>query len=211
MVEALHVSSKSQEYFIVQYIIVFSFFTVVCPVGRKLESGTCVLCPVGQYQNETGSTICKTCPEFKTTASVGSTSSNQCVYQCEAGTYVDESVYGCVDCPVDTYQDQVSQPSCIHCPGNNQTKSTRSTGSHFCHTPCPEGQEFDTQDSTCKLCPVNYYKDAQPSSRVCIKCPQGQKSLTRGSTGCVPLTSGGAMVTASVLIMILTLFAMLFK
>lgn len=55
------------------------FLCADCPSGtHSLSSGKCVLCNIGNYQDEPGQTSCKSCPYGKTTAFVGSQSQLDC-------------------------------------------------------------------------------------------------------------------------------------
>lgn len=57
-------------------------FAVDCPPGFYEESGQCVLCPLGQYQDQLGSTNCKACPDDLTWDVMGATDITQCL--CES-------------------------------------------------------------------------------------------------------------------------------
>lgn len=57
-------------------------FAVDCPPGFYEESGQCVLCPLGQYQDQLGSTDCKACPDDLTWDVMGATDITQCL--CES-------------------------------------------------------------------------------------------------------------------------------
>ncbi len=55
-----------------------------CPPGTYLVQGNtnfenqCIQCPVGQYQNETGQTSCRNCPNDTSTRRTGSQGEDQC-------------------------------------------------------------------------------------------------------------------------------------
>ncbi|KAK7448538.1 hypothetical protein BaRGS_00040086 [Batillaria attramentaria] len=54
--------------------------TVDCPPGSYSKGNNCVLCPMGQYQDEIASTACKPCPPGFSWHSVGASRLDQCVF-----------------------------------------------------------------------------------------------------------------------------------
>ena len=71
-----------------------------CTVGKysTLKGGTCVLCPIGKYQDETGQGECKDCTTATLTPSLGATSSVNCtVNGCRPGFVQNYYPPGCSD------------------------------------------------------------------------------------------------------------------
>ena len=58
----------------------FTFFTGACPTGTHYDTdtGECVYCPVGFYQDEDGMPSCDECPSGLTTTDVGARSADDC-------------------------------------------------------------------------------------------------------------------------------------
>ena len=54
---------RKEHIIIIIIIIATACCTVSCPAGSMAESGQCVLCPLGQYQDQSASTSCKPCPD----------------------------------------------------------------------------------------------------------------------------------------------------
>uniref|UniRef100_A0A803TPB3 Thyroglobulin n=1 Tax=Anolis carolinensis TaxID=28377 RepID=A0A803TPB3_ANOCA len=62
---------------------IFISFAVVCPPGTYFQSDSCVPCPSGFYQEETGSSFCIKCPLGKSTVSTGAFRSEHCITDCQ--------------------------------------------------------------------------------------------------------------------------------
>ena len=73
--------------------------SVPCPYGRAYDAtlDRCVICPVGQYQDEAGSTSCKVCPLFTTTYGEGATSMDECVGKCHLQVLLCMITSGCFE------------------------------------------------------------------------------------------------------------------
>nr|XP_060628748.1 thyroglobulin [Anolis sagrei ordinatus] len=56
---------------------------VVCPPGTSFQNDTCVPCPSGSYQDETGSSFCIKCPLGKSTESTGAFRFEHCITDCQ--------------------------------------------------------------------------------------------------------------------------------
>ncbi|XP_041364264.1 sushi, von Willebrand factor type A, EGF and pentraxin domain-containing protein 1-like [Gigantopelta aegis] len=160
-----------------------------CPVGRKQDSGTCVKCPIGQYQDTTGQTVCKSCGVNKITTQTGSTTENQCILQCPAGTMKVSDV--CIACPIGKYQDGIDSNTCKDCPQWKTTVSTGMTSLTNCIWNCPQGMK--EEGNACVPCPIGQYQD-EIGKKTCNVCQIYQTTNTTGSTSftdCVPKCLAG--------------------
>ena len=108
-----------------------------CKSGYAPDStGTCQLCPLGQYSN---SDKCTPCP---------------------IGTYANIPGLGmCLPCPYNTYTDSTGSEVCTPCPANMVTLSTGSTGKDQCW--CASG--YRPIDGVCSECTAGY-DCSEPSS-----------------------------------------------
>lgn len=60
-------------------VTLFSYRIVVpCSLGRYLNNAECVKCEYGTYQDNTGQTYCKKCPDHTTTPGRESRASTEC-------------------------------------------------------------------------------------------------------------------------------------
>ena len=101
--------------------------------------------------------------------------------ECSLGTYFDESTGQCSECPIGSYQNELSQTECKQCPviagkiGVTEVSGSRS--SNECKERCSAGKYFDE------------------STGLCRPCGHGFFSSTEGSFSCTPC--GPAMTTKS--------------
>ena len=181
---------------------------VPAPVGKYLDSnGLKVNCPVGQYQNENGTTFCKLCEAGKYNDKIGQIS---CDNICESGKYSQVGASSCTECPAG----RIGSNLFIH-KQNKQCKEackagTYSTSGSTDCLQCQEGRYSNTGSSGCKLCEAGKYNDkigqsickdnckigfySSVGSRKCEKCPGGYKGIKLNATslddGCVKCPQG---------------------
>ena len=164
-----------------------------CPIGTAqsaLGSNSCQPCLEGEYQDQTGQITCKTCPA-NSTSSQGSTNINDCVcdpgYErvgdmciaCLVGEFEDNGT--CMDCPINTYQDNPGENSCIPCPAN----STSQAGSDdIGDCVCADG--YERINDTCEACGPGFFE----MNDSCEPCTEGKFQDLEGQTSCKDCPEG---------------------
>ncbi|XP_028401060.1 uncharacterized protein LOC114524138 [Dendronephthya gigantea] len=112
-----------------QVLVQRDFKCVDCPPGYHAvfnteEIASCIPCPLGSYQSESGKISCDRCPRGFTTWNAGSYDHSQCKVICKAGHYgvVEKGIGYCMPCPKNEYQPQEGKLRCIPCPENHVTE-----------------------------------------------------------------------------------------
>ncbi|PIO67379.1 EGF-like domain protein [Teladorsagia circumcincta] len=132
---------------------------VPCPVGSVNVNNTCVRCPLGSYQDESGQLACKACPDgtftqyegahsqrsclggFKKctscpsgtyTARLGSGGPSHCKQPCQPGTFSLSGLEPCSPCPLHHYQPALGQQRCVQCSNHTATSSEGQTAESAC-------------------------------------------------------------------------------
>ncbi|XP_028401098.1 uncharacterized protein LOC114524167 [Dendronephthya gigantea] len=113
-----------------QVLVQNDFKCVDCPPGYHAnrndeEITSCIPCPLGFYQAESGKMSCNECPKGFSTWNEGSYEHSQCKVICDAGHYglVNKGIGLCFPCPKNEYQPREGELRCIRCPENHVTKS----------------------------------------------------------------------------------------
>ena len=103
---------------------------VPCPIGQFHSGGQwCLLCPLGTYEDGTGSSQCKQCPLGMFQDEIGSSQCKQCL----PGTYEDGTGSSlCKQCPPGTYQDETGSNQCKQCPPGTYQDETGSSQCKQC-------------------------------------------------------------------------------
>ena len=88
-----------------------------------------------------------------TTVGTKATSAADCV--CGEGLYrpvtsATEEQKGCVECPINTYKDQITNSYCRACDENSGTSATGATSASQCL--CNEGYYYNAQLKSCTAC-----------------------------------------------------------
>ncbi|KAL5252519.1 hypothetical protein ACHWQZ_G015335 [Mnemiopsis leidyi] len=110
--------------------------------------------------------------------------------ECSAGTYIGAS--DCIDCPVGSYTDTVSQSSCTQCPSGTSTVSIGSTSSSDCISVCTvtaasysssmsvlAGTNVATGTTITTTCQSGYFINGQSTfTEACSSSPTSCRSVT---------------------------------
>ena len=106
---------------------------------------------------------------------------------CEIGHYRNDIMtaprYSCIECPRDTYTEELASAVCKNCPSNAFTAANASEKRGDCL--CRAG--FEWSGATCKACPPGKFKsfDDEATKRyVCQVCPDGTFSNSNASIVC---------------------------
>ncbi|XP_071103521.1 sushi, von Willebrand factor type A, EGF and pentraxin domain-containing protein 1-like [Haliotis cracherodii] len=99
---------------------------VPCPKGSYYKEELCELCPVGYYQDTTGSTDCKKCPIGFSSLKEGSSNETQCLAMCGPGHVSPTGLVPCSSCSRGTFQPDTGNKSCTACPQGFTTDTTAS-------------------------------------------------------------------------------------
>ena len=166
---------------------------VPCPPGKFSSTGEeCRNCPVGTYQDEVGSSICKECATNSPAAGEGLTTCVLCspplvprdgaCRPCPDGQFYPLYLQGvCLDCPAGMWSDQVSG-GCQLCP--EFSTSPGGTGRSGCA--CRAGWMM-TRDYRCVMCPAG---QSSVSGGMCQNCPNGTFAARPGMGLCEPCPGG---------------------
>ncbi|XP_068737640.1 uncharacterized protein [Montipora capricornis] len=103
---------------------------------------------------------------------------------CYLGTYLNKTLGTCADCPVGTYQDQVSQEKCVSCPPKTSTEQTRTYNNSGCIALCKAGSYSPTGMEPCFPCEKGYYQEFEGQSQ-CTKCNADKTTSGRGSNSTI--------------------------
>ncbi|XP_053975953.1 sushi, von Willebrand factor type A, EGF and pentraxin domain-containing protein 1-like [Hylaeus volcanicus] len=106
---------------------------VKCPLGTFFNSSSerCHPCPLGEYEDTSGSLKCKRCPEHTSTKRMHAKSLRDCIGLCRPGYYSRKKRYHgtrsalepCLMCDIGFYQPEYGQTLCLSCPFNTTTKN----------------------------------------------------------------------------------------
>ncbi|XP_023931173.1 sushi, von Willebrand factor type A, EGF and pentraxin domain-containing protein 1-like, partial [Lingula anatina] len=142
---------------------------ISCPAGSYFSkvSGSCRLCPVSYYQEQTGQFSCDPCPVDKVTRDPGADNSSMCFDDCPSGSELDDQGQ-CVSCPRGYYRQQGVQLRCTECPANFITPGNGSITVAECTVPdCQPGSYIDS--NTCTACDNGFYQPEKWQTS-CISC-----------------------------------------
>ncbi|KAL4240219.1 hypothetical protein ACF0H5_001013 [Mactra antiquata] len=145
-----------------------------CPPGSYLHTGnnTCIQCNNLTYQDESGQTSCKPCPNGFHTRGLGYTRRSDCrPHWCDAGFFqVGTQGKNCHPCPKHTYR-RLYDVNCIPCPNGQVTLNTNSPSVSACFRNCSAGNFFNTATGQCEPCPNTQYQD-EWGQQACKNCPK---------------------------------------
>ncbi len=160
-----------------------------CPPGKYGENAACKECATGTYQDNEGSTFCKTCSPgtVLTKAKTG-------CEKCSKGTYNDgmnSTISACQPCPDNTYQDMEGQAICKTCvQGKYPEKQIGSTSCDNCPAgylctggrkgACPPGHYC--MGGNALVCPMGTYSAGLDKVEECKKCEKGTYNKNTTST-----------------------------
>jgi len=181
-----------------------------CPAGYYCYDGLKIPCPLGHYSGVEGQStafvgdtpLCKKCDAGMSTN--GLDGQRRCVY-CKKGTYVSDDSRYCVDCPLNTYQDEETLSEngdgvCKACPSG--TVSPPGTASASDCNNCDAGQGV-VPGGTCEVCPIGTrsqdgiclpcspgtYQD-ETGKQTCKACAKGTSQSAEGQSTCVECAAG---------------------
>ncbi|XP_037073315.1 sushi, von Willebrand factor type A, EGF and pentraxin domain-containing protein 1-like [Pollicipes pollicipes] len=128
--------------------------TAACESGQQLAlDNTCQPCPRGTYRAADAQQTCSLCPEGTTTATTGSTISDDCSLPvCQPGTFLNTTEGNrCESCPLATYQPESLQTECLDCPTDTTTEKVGASSAELCINPC-DGAGEATQCDAQAIC-----------------------------------------------------------
>ncbi|XP_059140117.1 uncharacterized protein LOC131928191 [Physella acuta] len=116
---------------------VFIYQTALCAGCGKgniynRTTKTCAACPAGTYQPNDAASECLNCTAGATTTKSNSTSANDCLDVCDAGSYSSTGLKPCEVCTRGTYQPLVGRKGCDTCPFGMSTLGSGSTSKADC-------------------------------------------------------------------------------
>lgn len=179
---------------------------VPCAVGSFYEASnkTCVKCPRGTYQSETGQTQCTKCPNISgrtgVTISSGARSAGDCKERCPAGKYLDSDTGLCRSCGHGFFQPNEGSFNCEICGLGQTTRSTEAKSRAECRDECTSGMQLGV-DGKCEPCPRGTYR-AQGVQPACQSCPLGRTTPKVGSAAVeecsLPVCTPGTYLNATI-------------
>ena len=178
---------------------------VVCPLGfaqNNTGQAFCLQCVSGSYTNELGMDICKNCVVGRASSVIART--NKCD-ACSKGRYQPEAgTTACLKCIPGTYQSQEGMGKCKNCVVGKASSATARTnqcnpcsngryqpnnGTTACLDCIPGKHQAKQQKTSCVDCGINFFTTT--TARVaCESCPIGQYTLANGSASCQPCSAG---------------------
>ncbi|GAB0094394.1 sushi, von Willebrand factor type A, EGF and pentraxin domain-containing protein 1 [Sergentomyia squamirostris] len=159
---------------------------VPCAVGTFYETSnkTCVPCPRGHYQSETGQMQCSKCPNIAgrpgVTVGPGARSAGDCKERCPAGKFLDPETGLCRPCGYGFFQPREGSFSCELCGLGQTTRSAESTSRDECRDECASGMQLGA-DGKCEPCPRGTYR-TQGVQPACHTCPLGRTTPKVGAS-----------------------------
>ncbi|GFO02092.1 neurogenic locus notch homolog protein 1, partial [Plakobranchus ocellatus] len=184
--------------------VLVSQCTDICPRGYGLTDGQCNKCRQGTWNNGNQTLRfepCQACPEnYTTEVEEGATAAENCSLRfCKAGTFRNASMNECMDCPLNTYQDEDLKDECKSCPDDKLTKTEGSKSLDDCEFVCPPGQEVDVDGTTCSPCNRGTYKNSTMTFDKCTNCTTGTTTDGPGANSSqlcnIPACSGGYVIS----------------
>lgn len=185
---------------------------IECTAGKYEQAFECVNCPKGEYQDQTGQTMCKSCAFPMTTNSTNTTNSSDCTncttglglengecVTCGAGKYLENAV--CENCPLGFITSDPNTNTCIKCDGDSTTVEEGASTCTSCTDcdcapgsygssckECPRGW-WSSGGENCIACSARTYQD-QEGQYFCKNCAAGKFSDTSASTACESCPNG---------------------
>ncbi|XP_055681349.1 sushi, von Willebrand factor type A, EGF and pentraxin domain-containing protein 1 isoform X2 [Lutzomyia longipalpis] len=159
---------------------------VPCAVGTFYDTTnkTCVPCPRGHYQSETGQLQCSKCPNIAgrpgVTVGPGARSAADCKERCPAGKFLDPDTGLCRPCGYGFFQPREGSFSCELCGLGQTTRSAESTSREECRDECASGMQLGA-DGKCEPCPRGTYR-TQGVQPACHTCPLGRTTPKVGAS-----------------------------
>lgn len=158
-----------------------------CPPGfdtrGQSSAKTCDECASGSFSLG-GVALCTACASGYTRGNA-STSIQDCVDGCEAGTYNStDGLAPCKQCAEGTYSGSSLATSCTPCDAG---LFSASLGATSCQ-PCDEGSTSGNGSSSCTLCLAGTFSLAGAPS--CTPCAKGSRSQSNGSSECTACPAG---------------------
>ncbi|XP_052128948.1 sushi, von Willebrand factor type A, EGF and pentraxin domain-containing protein 1 [Frankliniella occidentalis] len=158
---------------------------VPCSVGTfyNRETRTCVACPLGAYQSESGQMQCTVCPAIAgrpgVTVAPGARSAADCKERCPAGKYYDDDAGLCRSCGHGFYQPEEGSFKCLLCGLGKTTRTTEAVSEEECRDECSSGMQLAVEGK-CEPCPRGTYR-TQGVQAACQACPQGRTTPKLGA------------------------------
>ncbi|XP_017761718.1 PREDICTED: sushi, von Willebrand factor type A, EGF and pentraxin domain-containing protein 1-like [Eufriesea mexicana] len=173
---------------------------IKCPLGTFFNASTkrCQSCPLGEYEDTTGSVKCKYCPEHTSTKKIHSKSIRDCINLCRPGYYSRKKRYQntrlavepCIMCDIGFYQPEYGQTHCLSCPFNTTTKNHGTNDVHD----CLPSYKIETNICDIKSC-LNGGQCTEEEDSFSCECPEyyiGSKCETfRNPCGSSPCINEG--------------------
>ena len=127
----------------------------LCGKGSYYTEQKCEPCPFHTYQDAQGQSECKACPNGTGTLWKGSKSSDECVRRCSPGSYSSNGTVPCTPCPMNSYQPEAGQTSCLVCPNGTVTQKEGASNPSYCIPNCTDSCLYGHRCDGCR-CISNY-------------------------------------------------------
>ena len=176
-----------------------------CEKGKYcLDSGTCVQCDKGQYQNEIGKSFCIKCPRGKYGISEESINETTGCIDCDAGRYSDVEAVSttnisdstfCSPCALGKWNDQKGlskEAECFNCNLGRYSTTVASSSKTNC-VGCKNGTYLEIvgakQQSDCLKCPAGFVQK-KSGAPYCLPCAPGTHQDEVGQSMCKECNAG---------------------
>ena len=179
-----------------------------CPIGTynnmtgSSGATACLSCQTGYYNDKTGQSACSSCPIGTYNSNYGSTSGTACL-SCQPGTY--NSMIGqgiCSSCPTGTYNSNYGSTGIASCLSCKPGTYNNIIGQSSCSS-CPMGTYNTNTGSNsgiyCSSCPTGTYNSMTGSTGIaaCLSCPTGTYNDIIGQSVCRQCSTGYTSIPGS--------------
>lgn len=170
------------------YLIQYKYpFAVPCAIGTYYDkvTKTCIPCPQGTYQSESGQLQCLPCPIIAgrpgVTVGIGARSAADCKERCPAGKKYDHEAGLCRSCGHGFYQPDEGSFSCRMCGLGKTTRTAEAVSVKECRDECGSGMQLGV-DGKCEPCPRGTYRTQGTVQAACQSCPLGRTTPKGGAS-----------------------------
>ena len=175
-----------------------------CPAGKRCVGGSAIECGLGNYQPDTGQSVCVACPAGKYCSTTGTSVPFNCSAgsfrstvggaaqaecdDCPKGQYCPAGATVPVNCDVGYYQAMMGQGQCSACPKGQYCELAGTITPINCAAGSFRASDGGTTQADCSACSQGHYCVAGVSQG--SNCGQGSFQSAMGQSQCEPCPAG---------------------